>query len=219
LAESTTRGELIHRAANQLEDPMMTRKKSLSSRLSRRYPTEAEIDASIAEFYSAHDRVAAIMGAALVEHALVGAIKACLEDGSDEGSLFYDDKAPFGTFYARIVSAKAFGMIDAVEEVELHVIRDVRNQFAHSVLCLDFSNAHIDSSCEKLKRLGWMETIGPPRAPISDARHLYESACFSLTSCIWARTTERTKKVADDGLSSKFGDIGDLIAASFKGGG
>lgn len=169
----------------------MVSKTSLSAKLSRREPTDEEFDASLAEFQSAHDRIAAIMGAALVENTLVNAIKGCLDDDSDVGQLFYEDKAPFGTFYARIVAAKSFGLVSARLAGDLHVIRNIRNQFAHAVLCLDFKNEHIAAECEKLKRFpDWPEL----RRKRSKPRRYYQNACYTLTVHLLKAIQKRLEK-------------------------
>jgi hypothetical protein len=156
----------------------MSAKRSLSAKLSRREPSDDEFDASLAEFQSAHDRIAAIMGAALVENTLVDAIKVCLDDDSNTSQLFYEDKSPFGTFYARIVAAKGFALISERLAEDLHIIRNIRNQFAHSVLCLDFKNEHIAAECEKLKRYpNWPEL----RRKRTRSRRYYQNACYTLT--------------------------------------
>ena len=169
----------------------MGRKKSLSAKLSRREPTDDEFDSSLAEFQSARDRIAAIMGAALVENTLVDAIKVCLDDTSDIGQLFYDDKAPFGTFYARIVAAKSFGLVTERLANDLHVIRDIRNQFAHSVLCLDFKNEHIAAECEKLKRYpNWPEL----KRKRTKARRYYQNACYTLSVHLLRAVNKKLKE-------------------------
>lgn len=131
------------------------------------------------------------MGAALVENALVHAIKVCLDDDSDVGQLFYEDKAPFGTFYARIVAAKSFGLVSARLADDLHVIRDIRNQFAHAVLSLDFKNQDIAAECEKLKRFpDWPEL----KRKRSKARRYYQNACYTLTVHMLRGANKRLEK-------------------------
>lgn len=169
----------------------MSRKKSLSSKLSRRDPTDDEFDASLAEFQSAHDRTVAIMGAALVENTLVDAIRAFLADKTDTGQLFYEDKSPFGTFYARIVAAKAFGLVSAKLAEDLHVIRDIRNQFAHSVLCLNFNNEHIAAECEKLRRYPTWPELKRSR---KKARRYYQNACYTLCVHLLRKVNDKLKR-------------------------
>lgn len=173
----------------------MSRKTSLSSKLSRREPTDIELDASLAEFTSAHDRVAAIVGAALVENSLIDGIKTCIDRDEDMGALFYDDRAPFGTFYARIVAAKAFGLVSARLAEDLHVIRNIRNQFAHSVLAITFENEHIAAECEKLKRFPeWADV----RAHASRPRTYYQNGCYTLVVHLMRATNGRLEVRKDD---------------------
>jgi hypothetical protein len=210
----------------------MNRKRSLSSKLSRHDPTDDELDASLAEFRSAHDRVAAIMGAALLENTLLGAIKICLDDDSDVGALFHDERAPFGTLMARIVAAKAFKLITPKLAEDLNTIRDIRNQFAHALLSIDFENEHVAAECEKLKHYPDVEEGPKKRAPISAPRKYYENACYTLTIHLLRKGTERQESQIKDAerkiqeltqpqnaltnYLEHLRGLGDLVTASLK---
>lgn len=157
----------------------VVRKKSLSKHLSRREPDDKEITDALLELHAGSDRVAAIMGAALIETYLVNALEAGLSDASDRAALFHDQGAPFGTFKARIVAGKALGLFGADIAEDLDVIRDIRNQFAHALLSIDFSNAHIVEACERMMG-GYPEVKGHGHC-VGAARGRYEGACLALT--------------------------------------
>jgi mannitol operon repressor len=197
---------------------------SLSANLSRREPTDEELAASLAEFDSGHDRVAAIMGAAMVEANLVSAIQICLDDSSDKAALFYDDKAPFATFYSRIVAAKAFGLISKKQADQLHIIRDIRNQFAHALICLDFDNELIARRCDQLPRFPeWDE--GRPVTP----RLRYQHSCYAFTvhllkvgnqraEAVLAKLTEKVASLRQPSALAGTANLtlGDLVSASLQ---
>lgn len=125
--------------------------RSLSGNLSRRAPDHGEFDEAVNEFQTGSDRVAAIMGVTLIENLLLDAIESRLDDASDRSALFYESGAPFGTFKAKIVAAKALGIVNKEMAHDLDIIRDIRNQFAHSMLSLDFQNEHIARAMGKIK--------------------------------------------------------------------
>ena len=95
------------------------------------------------------------MGTALVEDTLVKVIGGCLEKTAEHNRMFHDEGGPFGTFKRRILGARAFDLCTKEMEAEMEVIGEIRNQFAHALLSIDFENEHI---AEKLSQL-------PPPTP------------------------------------------------------
>jgi mannitol operon repressor len=59
--------------------------------------------------------------------------------------------APLGTFSARIDASHALGLITDHEEHELHLIRKVRNEFAHSKHGTTFNDQKIGDLCRALR--------------------------------------------------------------------
>jgi len=137
----------------------MNRKRSLSSHLSRKTPDDNEFAEAISELIHGSDRVAAIMCSALVEHELISAISAAIDDASETSVLFHSGEAsPFGTFKQRIAAGRALGIFGPGVVADLDTIRDIRNQFAHALIKLDFENEHIVRSCSELgDYIAWAE--------------------------------------------------------------
>lgn len=97
------------------------------------------------------DRGAALIGAGLVDDYLKTAMRARLAHFKNfEEIMFENEGAPLGTFSARIKVARALNVIGPVCEGHLGSIRRVRNQFAHSVLKIDFTHPLIEAECNKL---------------------------------------------------------------------
>ncbi|XHC09065.1 MltR family transcriptional regulator [Labrenzia sp. ac12] len=71
--------------------------------------------------------------AAELDRMLLSAIKELLHDGAGLKELDRDNQGPISTFSARINLAHSLGIIDDTEHRDLHLIRKVRNDFAHSV--------------------------------------------------------------------------------------
>lgn len=168
----------------------MSRKKSLSKRLSRVSPDEEQFEASLGEFQGESDRVCAIMGTALVEDTLVKVIGGCLEKTAEHNRMFHDEGGPFGTFKRRILGARAFDLCTKEMEAEMEVIGEIRNQFAHALLSIDFENEHI---AEKLSQL-------PPPTPthkrekeVSSNRLRFEESCWRISINLLRASSERLR--------------------------
>lgn len=163
--------------------------RSLSANLSRREPDDKEFEAATDEMHQGTDRVAAIIGAALVENSLRHGIECHLEDISDRNALFHDAGAPFGTFRARIVAGKAMGLIGEKAAIDLDIIRDIRNQFAHALLSLSFNNELIAAECERLS--DYDPDTKMDNSGVSRPRLRYESACWEISLAIMDKGNER----------------------------
>jgi hypothetical protein len=198
----------------------VNRKRSLSSHLSRREPDEEEFGDAIAEIFASSDRVAAIMCAALVEFELISAIKCRLEDASDMSALFHSGEgSPFGTFKQKIVAGKAMGIYGKDVASDLDIIRDIRNQFAHALLKIDFDNEHIAASCASLRDyIAWEETT---ERDVGANRIKFENTCLSIGVGLMRRTGDYYRERAEAALA-KLGpldriNLHDLVTASPKG--
>ncbi len=161
----------------------MNRKRSLSKHLSRRDPDDKEISEALDEIRMGSDMVCAVMGAALVENSLRSTIEAFLVEPYDEAGLFHDQGAPFNTFKAKIVGGKALGIFGDETAADLDCIRDVRNQFAHALLKLQFDNPHLAEACSHLaNREAEYEAEYGKRKGVCQFRHRFEAAVFSIST-------------------------------------
>lgn len=169
----------------------MNRKRSLSSHLSRRIPDPPEVMAAITEIASQTDRGAAIIAAAYVELALTTAMKCRLVNKPEEyKNWFVQEGAPFKTFNQRIIGGRALGLYAEDFEKDLHVIRDIRNQFAHTIPSLDFTNEHILKECRGLNT-DFSQVIDQGRE-LSEGRRQYEGACLMLAQILFGAGSAST---------------------------
>lgn len=174
---------------------MANRQPSLSGKLSRKEPSDAEFDEAMSEFCYGSDLAAAIIGAALAENALAAAIRAFLPIADDERGLFYNQGAPFGSFSNKIVSARSMTLISISQAEDLHIIRDVRNQFAHTLMALNFSNEHLALACSKLSHYQIDERdILRTAAP---ARRQFNAACYEISVEILEQTNAINRRKID----------------------
>lgn len=192
----------------------MNRKRSLSSNLSRKELDDDEFVAGIHEMHGVADRAAAVIGGALVEDALVNAISERLDFPEPKGPLFHEQGAPFGTFSNRIVAAKAMGYLSLRQAADLVVIKDLRNQFAHALLPLRFSNDFITAECAKIDDYQYSDM--PKREGVDPARVRYEMACCG----IWILISRQVKNCLQEKNEKKAMDLAILehIAARREGG-
>ena len=103
-----------------------------------------ELRAFVSEFEAESDRAAVILGAAkldLLLYQLLGRVLSPSPTGIDE---LLDGDAPLSTFSARINLAHRLGLIDVPFARALHLVRRIRNAFAH-----ELSGSSLDSSAHK----------------------------------------------------------------------
>src|SRR5687768_1848430 len=102
-------------------------------KLSRTFPAPPEIKEILEALDKEPDRSAAIIAASLIEGALERLIARYLVHSYPEllGQLF-TNRGPVSDFHSKIVVATAFGVISRNMGEELHMVKAIRNAFAHS---------------------------------------------------------------------------------------
>jgi hypothetical protein len=96
------------------------------------------------------DRAAAVLAAAMLDDALKYAILARATDRPAAEKLLRNS-APLGAFSARIDAALAFGLIEAGDAADLHIVRRIRNDFAHEMRRLTFQAQKIADLAANLR--------------------------------------------------------------------
>jgi hypothetical protein len=99
----------------------------------------------IKEFKDESDRAAVILGAAKLDILLYQLLKTSLRPSTSRSDELLDSDGPLATFNARIVFCHRLGLINDEFCRVLHLIRKIRNSFAHELggISLD-SGAHGD---------------------------------------------------------------------------
>ena len=98
------------------------------------------------------DRGAALVGAAFLENMLGALIEDfLLDDRKITKKLLKGPLAPFGNFHSRMIASYSLGLISADELHDLDIIRDVRNDFAHTAKSMSFSTSSVRTKLEKLR--------------------------------------------------------------------
>jgi len=104
------------------------------------------------EFEKETDRAAGIVGAAILDSALESALKAYLikSTHAKNDSLFDGPNAPLSSFSSKIDMMFRLGLISEQMAKALHMIRRIRNNFAHDITNCDFKNQQVVSLINEL---------------------------------------------------------------------
>ena len=85
------------------------------------------------EFKNESDRAAVVLGAAKLDQLLYQVLQAYLMPVSGKSDELLDQSSALGTFSSRIEACYRIGLIEAKVARTLHLIRKIRNSFAHQV--------------------------------------------------------------------------------------
>src|ERR1700730_9248824 len=115
--------------------------------------TDGEFIDALKEIEEAPDRVAAIVGAALVEDALRWALNSffLLQISDIEERELFENDGVLSSFHAKILMGFALGLFGTAARNDLVRIKNIRNAFAHAPRPLSFDTPEIASECEKLR--------------------------------------------------------------------
>jgi hypothetical protein len=105
------------------------------------------------EFEDESDRASVILAATMIEAALETAIRARLVPlPSSEDALLEGANAPLSHFSSKIDMAYRLGIIPATAARDIHLIRRIRNTFAHEISNCTFSSPSVVSRVLELVR-------------------------------------------------------------------
>lgn len=112
------------------------------------------------EFKEESDRACVILAASLLDNALLGLLQSKLAPcaGSND-SIFDGANAPLSTFSSRIDASYRLGLISARFCRDLHLIRRIRNEFAHNVTGCDFEESAIRDRVQALANSSRFSTL------------------------------------------------------------
>jgi DNA-binding MltR family transcriptional regulator len=121
-----------------------------------------EVKQLIDEMFKQSHRAAAVVAAAVLDQLLKRCLQAFLRE--DAKGLFGAYK-PLSSLKAKSDVAYALGILSEDEFVDIDIIRDIRNTFAHDFAIGTFSSEQIVQRCKKLR--GFAKTNPPPGIEIS----------------------------------------------------
>jgi hypothetical protein len=92
-----------------------------------------EFEEFINQFMEESDRAAVILGASKLEDLLGRLLSRYMVAGYTDDDPLLKKDGPLGTFSSRIYAAYRLGLIDTEFAKVLHLVRKIRNEFAHEV--------------------------------------------------------------------------------------
>ena len=109
-------------------------------------------DLFMSEFEKETDRAAGIVGAAILDSTLESVLKSRLVKSpqAKNDSLFDGPNPPLSSFGSRIDIAYRLGLISEEMSKVLHIVRRIRNSFAHDLVNCDFNNPQMASLVRNL---------------------------------------------------------------------
>lgn len=110
----------------------------------------SKVNACDNELTGQSDRAAAIVGASLLETQLEELLSRAMLDGKTTKNLL-EGHAPLSTFSAKIDIILCLGLLPSDVCTDLHLVRKIRNEFAHS---------HGELSFESSKLAAWVGSFG-----------------------------------------------------------
>lgn len=126
------------------------------------------------------DRGCALMAASYLETELGELLRAAFVENTRVASQILDGRGPVATFSARIDLAYLVGLIPEDFWHDLHIIRKIRNEFAHNPFQISFSDQKIKDTCSNLKCV--------PRGVTRGARASFVSSVVSVSTEILLET-------------------------------
>lgn len=147
------------------------------------------------EFKKESDRASVILSVAMLDRALETCLKASLVPiGSSEDDLLEGIYAPISTFSARIDLAHRIGLISAKFCRDLHIIRKIRNEFAHNISGCDFDNSAVRSRITELARSSGIEDRVPKKRRVfpKGPRGSFQMAVSWMLWRLWGLSEDAT---------------------------
>jgi hypothetical protein len=146
------------------------------------------------------DRVVVIVGAAFLDAILERLIASFLIEGKESKEMFEYPNV-FGAFGARIKVAYVLGLLTREEYHDLKIIKDVRNDFAHSMQGGSFSEQSVADQCSRLKYSkrsfeSWRQE-GVPDTPRYRFLHTLNGLC-ALLFLRSGRARKERRRVPED---------------------
>jgi hypothetical protein len=142
------------------------------------------------------DMIAAVQSAALVEYQLEQVLKQNFHrtDTSTWGRLT-DSAGPLRDFHSKIILGHALSSFDENIRINLNIVRDIRNAFAHSRKSLSFDLLEIGSELHKARQVRKGKRILQPGVlVIGPSKRAYLELCMSLLMYFQLKLNDSLKR-------------------------
>lgn len=105
------------------------------------------------EFEKESDRAAAILAVSLIDESLFTLLKSYfIPSANSNDELFEGGNAPLGTFSSKITIAHRLGLISSNLARDIHLLRKIRNSFAHDIYGCNFENGSVKNRILELDK-------------------------------------------------------------------
>lgn len=143
------------------------------------------------------DRGCALMAAAFLDELLIELLQNFLVDDQKSFKELFSGTGGLSTFASRIELSYLLGLIPVNAKRDLHLIRKIRNKFAHSMDVIDFNHPSIASRCRELKYNVFQDQLPPRKA--------FNRVAFGIAGIIngAAMKTEKRQEEQDINLDSE----------------
>jgi len=156
--------------------------------LSRAVPTDADTDMWRNTIYEQHPMVCAIWGSSMVEHELEVLLREKIKRSDDKTwSKLTDRNGPLSSFSSKIDMGYAIGLYDDPMRANLHIVREIRNVFAHAKRVVTFDHELIINEIKSLqvpKQPGFKRDIRFIKANSKRGAMAFGALCLCLNSQI-----------------------------------
>jgi len=122
--------------------------------------TSEQLNQTFKEIFKQTDRASAIVSSAILEEILERLLISFFVVHDHTKKDLFEGTAPISTMSAKINLSYHLGLLGEDEYKDLRLIKDVRNEFAHSFETINFETQRIKDKCLRLKTL--MNT-NPPK--------------------------------------------------------
>jgi len=142
----------------------------------------------IEEIQDQSDRGASIVAVAWVEESITAALESFLHHEPQSWKRLFSGSGPLANLSSKIDLCRLLGLVSDAIRSDLHIIRSVRNEFAHQVAHktmhtkLSFSSEHIQDKCLALRCVAHEKHKDPRVAFVRACAVLY--ADFELLSFV-----------------------------------
>lgn len=137
----------------------MSAKKNLK-KLLQRAPHGDELSGTMRELAKESDRSVAIVATSIIETVLQRGILAVLKEQDRKiTDRLFGLEGPARDFSSKIMLARAIGLIDDNVEAELHLMRHIRNAFAHAIVPVSFETPEIEALMEEFTSMALAKEI------------------------------------------------------------
>jgi hypothetical protein len=159
-----------------------------------------DMDAVLASIHNDNDRSVALVGASMLEYSLQEVIKSRLrqfdpQDGNADLERLFGINGIFSGLSSKIVGGYAMQLFGPLVRRDLELINKIRNEFAHDMNPVHFSDDHIKSRCREIQISNADSSIPKQN---DDPRGMYILAISLLSGMLGLRAYELHPGIKDE---------------------